>query len=62
MSKNSDEYLIAQIVLYDNHKAFKKLMDKYQSGIKNLVFKLSNFDKQRADDLSQDVFLKIYKN
>ena len=57
----SDMRLIALVLLNDDHKAFGKLVGKYQSDVRGLFVKLTNSDKALADDLSQDVFIRAYK-
>ena len=57
----SDQRLIALVLLNDDHKAFGKLVGKYQSDVRGLFIKLTNGDKALADDLSQDVFIRTYK-
>jgi len=41
--------------------SFEKLMDKYYKRIMNLVYRFVG-DKDIAEDLTQDVFIKVYKN
>jgi len=53
--------LIALVLLNDDHKAFGKLVGKYQSDVRGLLIKLTNGDKALADDLSQEVFIRAYK-
>jgi len=57
----SDMRLIALVLLNDDHKAFGKLVGKYQSDVRGLLIKLTNGDKALADDLSQEVFIRAYK-
>lgn len=40
--------------------AFEKLLDKYRSSIVNFIYKIVN-NRGEAEDLAQDVFLKIYR-
>jgi len=41
--------------------SFEKLMDKYYKRIVNLVYRFVG-DKDIAEDLTQDVFIKVYNN
>ena len=61
MSKHTQEYLISQVILYDDHKAFEALMSKHQNDIRNLLLKLTNFNESDVQDLSQESILRIYK-
>lgn len=58
----SDTSLIGRIILYDDHQAFGYLIDKYQSTIRGLFYKLTNGNKALTDDLSQEVFIRVYKH
>jgi RNA polymerase sigma-70 factor, ECF subfamily len=57
----SDLSLIAMVVLNNDHRAYGKLVTKYQSDVRSLLIKLTNGDKSLADDLAQDVFIRAYK-
>ncbi len=57
----SDTSLIALILLNNDHRAYQKLVLKYQSDVRNLFIKLTNGNKSLADDLAQDVFIRAYK-
>ncbi len=57
-----DLILITQIKLTDNHKAFEKLVLKYQSKVRRLFLNLTSRDKSLADDLAQETFIKVYLN
>lgn len=54
--------LIRRIVLYDDHRAFGSLVDHYQEEVRNLFFKMTNCDRTLTDDLSQEVFIRVYKH
>jgi len=58
----SDMSLIAMVLLNDNHRAYGKLVIKYQSEVRGLLIKLTNGDKALSDDLAQEVFNRAYKN
>jgi RNA polymerase sigma-70 factor (ECF subfamily) len=57
----SDLSLIAMVILNNDHRAYGKLVTKYQSDVRSLLIKLTNGDKSLADDLAQDVFIRAYK-
>jgi len=57
----SDLSLIAMVILNNDHRAYGKLVTKYQSEVRSLLIKLTNGDKALADDLAQDVFIRAYK-
>jgi RNA polymerase sigma-70 factor (ECF subfamily) len=57
----SDMSLIAMVLLNDNHRAYGKLVIKYQSEVRGLLIKLTNGDKALSDDLAQEVFIRAYK-
>lgn len=62
MKDTSEEFLIAQVILYDDHSAFAELIKRHQSGMRNLLLKLVNFNNQDLADVSQETFIKVYKN
>jgi len=57
-----DLVLISQVKLTDNHKAFEKLVLKYQSQVRRLFLNLASRDESLADDLAQETFIKVYLN
>ena len=57
----SDMSLIALVLLNNDHKAYEKLVLKYQSDVRGILIKLTNGNKAIADDLAQDVFIRAYK-
>jgi len=59
--KFSDLSLIALVVINNDHKAYGKLVSKYQSEVRGLLIKLTNGNKALADDLAQEVFIRAYK-
>ncbi len=61
MDKLSDAYYISQVILFDSHKAFEKLVVKYQPEIRRLLLRLTLGDHALSDDLAQETFIKSYK-
>jgi RNA polymerase sigma-70 factor (ECF subfamily) len=59
--KTSDLGLISRIVINDDHKAYGKLVLKYQSEVRGLLIKLTHGNKFLSDDLAQEVFIRAYK-
>ncbi len=53
--------LIEKIVLYNDHKAFGCLVDRYQHEVRNLFYKMTCGDMALTDDLSQEVFIRVFK-
>jgi len=63
MAKNSfirytDEYLMEQIVRSDK-AAFTELYSRWVLRVKQFYLRLCDYEEELADDLTQDVFLKI---
>ena len=57
----SDKSLIALVLLNNDHRAYEKIVIKYQSDVRGLFIKLTNGNKALADDLAQDTFIRVYK-
>lgn len=56
-----DKELIARVVGNNDHHAFRCLVAKYQSGIRQLLRRLTAGDRHFADDLAQETFITLYK-
>ena len=56
----SDAQLIARVVKDDDRTAFELLVRRYQSPLRNFLRRLTRYDAERADDLAQDTFMKLY--
>ena len=59
--KLSDLSLISLVILNNDHRAFGKLVEKYQSGVRSLLLRMSNGNKALADDLAQVTFIRSFK-
>lgn len=59
-SSHSDEELLAEIHKHD-HGAFSELVERYSAKLYNMAYRMLN-NKNDAEDLVQDVFLKIWNN
>lgn len=58
----SDSDLIARVILHDDRNAFGELVRRHQSNVRGLLRRLTNGDEALADDLSQETFIRAYKN
>lgn len=58
----TDADLVARVLLEDDHHAFSELVRRHQSAVRGLLRQLTRTDAALADDLSQEAFLKAYKN
>lgn len=59
-SEKSDEEL-ASLLLVDQ-SCFLALMQRYEPKLLAYIFRISSFSKEEAEDILQDVFIKVYKN
>jgi RNA polymerase sigma-70 factor, ECF subfamily len=57
----SEKSLIALVLLNNDHRAYEKIVVKYQSDVRGLFIKLTNGNKALADDLAQNTFIRAYK-
>ncbi|MDR0896046.1 MAG: sigma-70 family RNA polymerase sigma factor [Prevotellaceae bacterium] len=62
MNRLDDISLVTQVVVFQNTRAFDKLVKKYQSPIRRLLLHLTGGDSELSDDLAQETFLKAYTN
>lgn len=60
MTSPGDISLIAQVLLFDNKRAFDQLVRKYQSPVRNFLMRLTAGDRELSDDLAQETFMKAY--
>ncbi len=58
----TDADLVARVLLEDDHHAFSELVRRHQSAVRGLLRNLTRTDAALADDLSQEAFLKAFKN
>jgi RNA polymerase sigma factor (sigma-70 family) len=58
----TDADLVARVLLDDDHHAFAELVRNHQSSVRGLLRHLTRTDVALADDLSQETFLRAYKN
>ena len=62
MSMTTDIYLVAQVAVFGNKRAFDELVRRYQSPVRRFFLSQTLGDSQLSDDLAQDTFVKAYTN
>lgn len=62
--KNTIEEIawISRIVLFNDERAFGKLLDKYHSSVRRVMLAQTGGDEALSDDLVQEVFIKVWLN
>ena len=60
--KDKDLLLVSQVKFIDSHKAFEKIVKKYQSQIRRLFLNLTMGNVELSNDLAQETFIKVYLN
>ena len=58
----NDIKLVTQVAVFGNKRAFDSLLRKYQSQVRRFLLSLTLGDRQLADDLAQETFIKAYAN
>jgi len=54
--------LLARCVVGDDRRAFGRLVEAYQPGVRRMLLNLTRGDTSLTDDLAQETFLKAYLN
>jgi len=62
LTKVEELKLISQVALADNRRAFARLVDAYQTTVRNFFLNLTAGDYALSDDLAQETFIKVYTN
>lgn len=62
MSKSEDIAWVTRCALFDDRRAFARLVDKYQGQMKRFFLNLTGGDQSLSDDLAQETFIKVYYN
>ena len=62
MPSIDDISLVTRVIVFDDRRAFDRLVVKYQSPIRRFFLNQTLGDSQLSDDLAQDTFVKAYKN
>ncbi|MCL1883517.1 MAG: sigma-70 family RNA polymerase sigma factor [Defluviitaleaceae bacterium] len=60
MNQKTD-YELIQSCLRGDHECFSELVNRYKNLVYSIILRQTR-DSEEANDLSQDVFLKVYKN
>jgi RNA polymerase sigma-70 factor (ECF subfamily) len=58
----SDDELIRQVLLADDHDAFGQLVARHQSAVRAWLRRMTRGDDALADDLAQEAFWRAYRN
>ena len=58
---DSDTALVARVIASDDRGAFELLVRRHQSAVRNFLRRLARNDVERANDLAQDTFIKMYQ-
>lgn len=58
---DSDTALVARVVADDDRGAFELLVRRHQSAVRNFLRRLARNDIERANDLAQETFIKMYE-
>lgn len=58
--EKTDEELVVLSVENQNH--FLYLVSRYENRLFNYILRISNVSKEEAEDLLQEVFIKVYQN
>lgn len=56
----TDEELVKKTL--ENQEFFVSLMKRYEQKLFHYILKISSFSKEEAEDLLQEIFLKVYQN
>ena len=60
ISKKTDEELI--VLTLKDQNCFLYLVRRYEQKLFRYISRISNLDKDDAEDVLQDIFIKVYKN
>ena len=62
--KNTIEEIawISRIALFNDERAFGKLLDKYHAAVRRIMLAQTGGDEALSDDLVQEVFIKVWLN
>lgn len=59
-SQKTDEELVKLTI--ENQDFFAHLMNRYEDKLSKYIKRISNFSTEEAEDVLQNVFIKVYKN
>lgn len=60
LSRFEELQLIAKCIAGDSRRAFERLVEEYQEGLRRFLLNLTLGDAALTDDLAQETFLKAY--
>jgi len=58
---DGDTALVSRVVANDDRGAFELLVRRHQSSVRNFLRRLARNDVERANDLAQETFIKLYQ-
>ncbi len=61
MNKKKEDYELVKETLAGDNDAFAELLTRYKNLVFSVILRMIN-DAEEANDLAQEVFIKIYKN
>lgn len=61
MGKKLEDFELVQQAIKGNEAAFAELLSRYKNLVYSVVLRMIN-DTEQANDLAQEVFIKMYKN
>ncbi len=61
-NRSEDIAWITRCALFDDRRAFARLVDKYQGRVKRFFLHLTGGNPALSDDLAQETFIKVYYN
>ena len=61
METRKEDYTLIQEVLSGNDDAFAELLARYKNLVYSVIMRMVN-DPEEANDLAQEVFIKVYQN
>jgi RNA polymerase sigma-70 factor (ECF subfamily) len=59
---DSEAALLARVVMHGDRDAFEVLVRRHQSPLRNFLRRLTRNDVERANDLAQETFIRLYKS
>jgi len=59
--KTKEDYELIKCCLNGNQEAFAELVSRYKNLVYSVILRMIN-DHEEANDLAQEVFIKVYKN
>src|SRR5258707_13687446 len=60
LGSRTDEEAMWRVKLHDDHREFARLMDRWESPIRNLCARMTG-DLHRGEDLKQETFSKVFE-